>query len=141
MRNIILILAGLALFGCSIGLQGCATSVSDIFNGGAGNEERSGISYITITSTPSDAEIYINDRLVGRTPSSNVPLSYKYEVWRQPYGLGHTNPYVKEGYIIRVSKKGYKDAFETIEFDYQATPFAASCFLKKKDYHFELEKE
>lgn len=121
------------IFSCLILLCGCTTS--ELFKSG-GPEERSDIGYISVTSTPSDAEVYINDRLVGRTPSDDVPFSYKYKVWRQPLGLdfGNPDPYgiKRYGHIsdntLRVSKKGYKDVFETIN-------------PEKRKYHFDLKPE
>lgn len=125
MRKLIFILIGLAL----VGLSGCATPVSDLFNGGAGEETRSEIGSMVVTSNPSDAEIYLNDKLVGRTPSQSVPFSYQYKIWRQPMGLGYTNPYgAMSDNVLRISKKGYKDVFEPID-------------PQKTKYHFELEAE
>ena len=118
-----------ALFVLSAVISGCATTLSDVYTGGAREEKRSVVRYIAITSTPSDAEIYLNDRLVARTPYALVPLQCTYMVQKKPYGLGYGEPYgeVCDNVIIRGSKKGYKDAFET-------------RFIKE-EYHFNLEPE
>lgn len=109
MRNIILLL-------CLILLSGCVTSPSDLFTGGAGSVECMKTGYLSVTSTPSDAEIYINDKLVGRTPVADLPFVFKGSRWRQPYGLGYAEEYgFNENYTLKVSKSGYKDAVQVME--------------------------
>ena len=102
---------------------------------------QTGVGQITVTSEPSDADVYINDKFVGKTPANGVAFSYQYKTWRQPLGLGYTGPEVAGTYVIKVSKNEYKDAFENICIDYLSTSyFTAECLLKKKDYHFILER-
>jgi hypothetical protein len=131
MRNIALLL-------CMVLLSGCATLpfLQDR------EQEEFHTSYLTVTSTPPDAEIYINDRLVGRTPSNNVPLYAKYSVTVTP--LWKTHATVKEGYILRVSKSGYKEAVEEIRFTWGPEQYKQGILYQvpiRTTYHFDLEKE
>lgn len=133
MRNITLVLIGLGL----LGMTGCATT--DIFSGGSGDVMRPGAARITVTSEPPDAAIYLNDEFVGRTPLANLSFSYQFMAWKQPYGMGYTNPKMAGSFVIKVSKEGYKDVIKTIQFNCPSTTCTASCFPNKTDYHFVLE--
>lgn len=100
--------------------------------------------YLDVTSTPSDAEVYINDRLVGKTPSAQVPLTVTYT--SQPaFSFGTVN-YVaqKEQYVLRVHKDGYSDAIETIPLvvDGQGTFGGRESWIRpsKYKYNFVLKK-
>jgi hypothetical protein len=126
MRNIIFLLLCLILLGGCAGL----TPLDGV------EKEEFHTFYLTVTSTPSDANIYINDMLVGRTPSRSVPLHVKYGYEIYPLWKSASTP--KENYILRVSKKGYKDAFENIRFTWRK---GWSCSVPaKEEYHFDLEK-
>lgn len=93
------------IFVC-LAISGFATPASDLFDGGAGEETKSEMGYIAITSNPPDAEIYVNDKLAGRTPSQAVPYTYQYKIWRQPLGLGYGEPFDKMcDAVLRISKK------------------------------------
>jgi len=137
MRNIILALRWVIIAGMIALMAGCATT--DLFNGGAGNVMRPGAAEITVISEPSDAEIYLNDKYVGRTPSAKLAFSYQFMSWKQPLGLGYNGAQMAGSYAVKVSKNGYKDAIETIQFDCQSTTCTASCSPKKTKYHFVLE--
>lgn len=102
MKKISLFFFGLAL----IGLSGCATMGAGLFK-----TEQTWVANINVNSSPAGADIYINDNLVGRTPANSLPLMVKYDEYN--YGL-KVQQVVKEQYILRVSKRGYRDAVMTI---------------------------
>lgn len=99
-------------------------------------EERSDVFGIKVTSNPSDAEIYINDRLVARTPAENVPLAIQYNYWVNPFALGGVSYGMKDSYILRMSKQGYDNAVEPIVFK----DTGQSYVPVKSEYHFELKE-
>lgn len=131
MRNIFLILAVLVLFSI-LGLTGCASLAPFM-----------GIKEMTmppgpleITSSPSGADVFLNDKLVGKTPC-NVPLSLTLDTatW-EPKML----------YVIRVSKEGYRDAARPVEIRRGTNVFGEpkgglSGLEVVGKYHFELEKK
>lgn len=99
--------------------------------------------YLKVTSNPFNAQVYINDRLVGSTPGT-VPLEIKY--YETVYPLWRGAPFTKgEHYILRVSKKGYIDAVTPIERGWTLEQIKARSSRTmppvKEEYHFELEKE
>ena len=95
---------------------------------------------LKVTSNPEDAEVYLDDRLVGRTPCYNVSIFVAYDLHNSYFEPHYVSKILKEQHIIRVSKEGYKDAIESVKFvkkgswDFMPTPL-------KTSYHFELEKE
>ncbi len=111
MRKILLIF----LLGSVIGLTGCATLGTSL---NMVPKEKDDIVplKIGVTSTPPGASIYINDKLVGYSPAE-VTFYVKYKcnlvtavcIW---YACNPT-----EQYILKVSKEGYKDTVEVIQFD------------------------
>lgn len=131
MRYMILLL-------CLILLGGCVTVPYSLEQR---QEKEFRTFYLSVNSTPQDADIYINDRLVGRTPSSNVPLYVRYS--------RHVNPLwkciaeVNEGYVIRVSKSGYKDVAEPIIFVSPVDSYKKGHnyqIPQRTEYHFNLEE-
>ena len=131
MKHIIAVLIGLILFGT---LSGCATVEPTIFT-----PKNAFDFYFNISSVPDDAEVYINDRLFGRTPCK-FPLTVSFIT--QP-GLGFTY-YPRENYVLRVSKDGYRDNITQIIF------YSDSCNgpslkpgepAKEGTYNFNLEKK
>ena len=99
-------------------------------------EERSEVFGLKVTSNPADAEIYINDRLVARTPAENVPLAIQYNYWVNPLALGGVSYGMKDSYILRVSKSGYENAVEPIVFKDAGQAYIPA----KTEYHFELKE-
>ncbi len=124
-------LAGLLI----LSMTGCAT----LERMGRGYETEEAVTfYMKVFSAPSDAEIYINDRLVGRTPCERVPLYVRYKCFND--ALGGKSCSTDGLYILRVSKTGYKDAIETIPFsrDEISSTYTA---IQKLIYYFNLETE
>lgn len=116
----------------SIFLSGCATL--DL----GGKEWDTYLNYkIRVTSQPSDAQIYVNNVLAGKTPIDSLPITVPFQC--QTDSFGTMIMHAKEQLYLRVSKEGYKDAAEPIEFivnvGYKYTK------MKKTDYHFVLEKK
>ena len=110
MRKLILFVLALSL----IGLTGCAAV-------GAGlklvdlekNDTR--LCEITVTSTPPGASAYVNDRLIGYTPNTlRFPVNYRCRLAN--VAVAEYEGWPSEVYVLKVSKEGYKDALETIEF-------------------------
>lgn len=131
MKNMTLILIVLILFGGIIMLNGCY-SIPII------DQPRvtpsSSTEYISVESTPSDAEIYINNMLVGRTPSKGLPITVHYTIdkdWISRWAD------VREQYVLRVSKEGYKDEAEPLAF--KSSENGLGVFLIKSEFHFVLE--
>jgi hypothetical protein len=73
--------------------------------------EQTFVANLDVNSSPVGADIYINNNLVGRTPAKGLPLMVKYDEYN--YGL-KVQQVIKEQYILRVSKRGYKDEVMTI---------------------------
>jgi hypothetical protein len=129
MKKMFLLLTGTFLFG----LSGCY-SLPIIDQPRV--TESSTTCYIAVTSAPSDAEIYINNMLVGRTPSERLPITVRYTVdkdWISRWAD------VKEQYVLRVSKEGYKDEAEPLAF--KSSENGLYVLLIKSDFHFVLEKK
>ena len=95
---------------------------------------------LNITSSPGDAKVYINDNYVGRTPCYGVPLYISYNIRDSYFEPFYIERALREQYILRVSKEGYKDATEQIDFvergSWDPTPTPL-----KTNYYFELERE
>jgi hypothetical protein len=103
-------------------------------------EETSLTFRIKVSSDPKDAEVYVNNILYGRTPVE-LPLTV---VCNRRKDWLEDRREVKGQYILRVSKKGYKNAAEPIEFDYFWCGTNNNEYLpdlKKREYDFKLEKE
>ena len=98
---------------------------------------------ITVTSNPAGAEIYVNDRLMGVTPSDNVLVVVPMKQYAYFAGSDFM-PTQNEALILRVSKKGYKPGVEPMEIVSVPSPsgiFFSDFGLKKARYHFELVPE
>jgi hypothetical protein len=93
--------------------------------------------HVSVTSEPSDADVYINNVLSGRTPCIGLPITVKL---RQVYATFDYCYEIKEQIYIRVVKEGYKDSVMAVEMDPKGYR-TGSALLKKTDYHFVLEKE
>lgn len=97
-----------------IGISGCAALPPLI-----GVKEWTVNQVISVDSTPQGADVYMNDKLIGKTPCK-VPVIFNIDT---------ASYWPKEQYIIRVSKEGYKDAAEAVEFKQ-----AAHIFDKEYQY-------
>jgi len=136
MKNTVLILIGLFLFGSMLILQGCAGL--SLLNP-AGNHYNGSYNFmLDVNSNPSGAEIYLNNILVGRTPS-RVPLLLKWEM--NTWGLDFTQSVVEQ-YVLRVTKAGYQGAVEIIPV---RSPITGVLWgepplvgLAKTSFHFNL---
>lgn len=95
---------------------------------------------LKVTSNPEDAEVYLDDRLVGKTPCYNVPIFVDYVLHDSYFEPHYVTRELKEQRLLRVSKEGYKDAVEPIKFIKKGSWDSAPKPLKT-NYHFELEKE
>lgn len=133
MRKITLFFLGISL----MGLTGCATSPLPLL--GIKEMTTETIS-LEITSTPSDADVYLNNMLVGRTPCS-VPFSVNVDAATlKPKGM----------YIIRVSKEGYRDEVKPVQIQKTAlidftsypsgTKFVSPQLAILSAYNFVLKK-
>jgi len=91
-----------------IGISGCAALPPLL-----GIKEAAINQVFTIESSPPDADVYINDKLVGRTPCK-VPVVLNIDT---------ATYWPKEQYLIRVSKEGYRDEVKPIEFKQRANIF------------------
>ncbi|MBM3255753.1 MAG: PEGA domain-containing protein [Candidatus Omnitrophica bacterium] len=96
---------------------------------------------ISVSSEPTDAEIYINNILYGRTPQEALPLAItctNHKDW-----LEETFK-VQGQYVLMVSKKGFRKEAKPLEFSYAwsgANNEEYRPYLKEKKFHFKLEKE
>lgn len=133
MRNILLV----CLLGCILGLTGCATCGPTIFS------PRDAFDFnFKVTSDPEGADVFVNDRLFGRTPCE-FTLTVDFTV--EPM-IGTFNYYPKENYVLRVSKEGYRDAIKQIMFysDSHTGPSLKPgeyIAVEKEAYNFVLEKK
>ena len=143
----------LILFGGIALLSGCVTTSPFETQQIQGSVIRN----IRVSSEPGDAEIYVNNMLVGRTPSQpgearTVPLNVQYIVTKYgglfPTAQNTTQPIKPiSQFALTVSKEGYKDVAEPIEYGdvyrYHITFAMAEDYtlLKKDYYHFVLEKK
>lgn len=153
MRNMTLILIVLILFGGILLISGCVTTSPFETQQIQGSIIRN----IRVSSEPGDAEIYVNNMLVGRTPSrpgeaQTVPLNVQYIVTKYgglfPTAQNTTQPIKPiSQFVLKVSKEGYKDAAEPVEYGdvyrYHITFAMAEDYtlLKKDSYYFVLEKK
>lgn len=94
--TLLLILAGCALLPPLIGIK-----------------EVSVMQTLYVDSYPSGADIFLNDRLVGRAPCE-VPLVIK---------LDTASYWPKEQQVLRASKEGFTDAAQSVEFKQGANIF------------------
>lgn len=131
MRSINLILAVLILFSI-LGLTGCASLAPLV-----GIKETTFPPMpVEVTSSPSDAEVFVNDRFVGRTPcTTNVVLTFDTASWEP-----------KEVPTIRVSKDGYRDEARVLELTRRTSIFGdpmsgPSKYEIRGKYDFELKKK
>lgn len=111
MKKLLLI----CLLGSMLGLTGCATLGTSL---NMVPKEKDDIVPIKIgvASTPQGASIYVNDKLVGYTPAEvSFYVKYKCNLVTAVCIWYACNP--AEQYILKVSKEGYKDAVEVIQFD------------------------
>ena len=113
-------------------LSGCASMGID-----QRIEESTDVRSIKVTSTPDDAEVYINDKLVARTPAENVSVAIKYNYWVNPFALGGSTYGMRESYILRVSKQGYENAVESLTFKNTGQAYIP----EKTEFHFDLKEQ
>jgi len=125
------------IFVCAVLLAGCAIPIRSVDRD---VPEEVLVTYkLNIASEPPGADIYINDTLVGVTPSKDTPFPAKLNYWRTIGGDVYKQ---KEHYLLKLSKEGYKNVVEAIEFEaFNVTMWNSEIRLKKKDYHFVLEKK
>lgn len=110
MRKITLIFLGISL----MGLVGCA-AVGATFKLVDLEKNDTRLCEIMVTSTPPGAGVYVNDRLVGYTPNTlRFPVNYRCRLANA--AVADYECWPSEVYALKVSKEGYKDAMETIEF-------------------------
>ena len=132
----------ITLFFLSISLMGLAGCAGLSILNPAGNHYNGSYNFmVDVSSTPSGAEIYLNNTLVGRTPCRvHIMLKWEMNTW----GADFTQR-VTEQYALKVSKKGYKDAIEIIPVRSPVTGVLwgepPKVGLAKTDFHFDLEKE
>lgn len=121
---------GIVLSASLLGMSGCTTLTS--FNQPV---PVSKTLYLTVDSEPSDAEVYLNDRLVGRTPCS-VPLVATFSQTRSQIGalVGTFEDYLTQQYFLRVSKAGYKDAIRSVEFSRKSDYLGDAVFNTRTTY-------
>lgn len=81
-----------------MGLAGCATMM--------GVQRVAGQGTIDVTSKPADAEVYLNNFMVGRTPCK-VPFTFTIDTYT---GMPI------ETYVVRIHKDGYKDIAEAFQW-------------------------
>ena len=96
---------------------------------------------LKVTSEPSDADIYINNILYGRTPQESLPLAVACSNRKDWLEEKFT---VKNQYILMVSKKGYRSEARPLEFTYVWSGYNNEeyrPYLKEKKFHFKLQKE
>ena len=105
-----------------------------------GGIEKEKTFYLGVSSNPPDADIYINDKLVGKTPSYSIPLSAQYNCVMNLFSWRVCSPV--EQYLLRVSKPGYRDSETDIRFTkwQDGTPNGYYVPVKTA-YHFELEPD
>ena len=129
MRNILLV-----VLACSgIIISGCGTLPMTSWEDHETREFT-----IDVRSEPEDAEIYFDNTLVGRTPASSLLIGIPSTTI---YYLGGVDDHIAQGtHYLRVSKKGYKDAVEAIEFEREDMVGVTHGYsIKKGKYHFVLE--
>lgn len=113
-------------------ISGCVCLGSNIA------KERNKVFRITVTSIPSEADIYFNGALMGKTPVKSLPIKVRY----------YTNPgcytftklpssYTTEVYYLYVKKEGYKSLVTELNF----INLGSKIDLSDYDYHFEMKKE
>jgi hypothetical protein len=104
-------------------------------------DQTSLIFYISVTSEPPDAEIYINNILYGRTPQKSLPLAVtctNHKDWLEETFT------VQGQYVLMVSKNGFRKEAKPLEFTYVWSGERNEeyrPYLKEKKFHFELQKE
>ncbi|MDD5565786.1 MAG: PEGA domain-containing protein [Candidatus Omnitrophica bacterium] len=128
-------------FGLFFSLAACLAGCASIPYVDPPRTEEASLTFrIKVSSEPKDAEVYINNILYGRTPVE-FPLAV---ICNRRKDWFEDRREVKGQYILRVSKKGYKNAAEPIEFHYFWCGTNNNEYLpdlKKREYDFKLEKE
>ena len=76
---------------------------------------------ITVTSTPSDADIYLNERFLGKTPARRIPIKINYKICCSGMLIATTGWNLCKGagqyrYDLYVKKEGYETAGTTLKF-------------------------
>jgi len=97
---------------------------------------------ITVTSTPCNADVYLNSNFIGKTPIKNFPVDITYQVAASgmffsstPWGINCAGCLK---YFLEVGKKGYYSSIAKLEFiDLGGTKLG----LKTKQYDFNLEEK
>lgn len=123
-------------------LSGCAPLVTreTVFDKPQ-DQETTKTFYIAVTSEPTDAEVYYDNQLIGRTPLQQFPLVIPtyYTPYKPIVSAEYYRP--KGDHFIRVSKTDYLDATETLSYRYYQSGYgdASSYDLYKKEFHFVLE--
>ena len=99
---------------------------------------------IDVTSEPSDAEIYVNNMLMGRTPAKDIPVTVPY---KQVERFMWAAELAKEGPpVLRVSKPGYKDVAVPLLLENLSQGVTGGRYdymglnSKEYEYHLKLEK-
>ena len=70
--------------------------------------------YVSVRSTPSDAEVYLNGRMLGRTPALDLPIAVSYTINKD---WMNRTARVDGQYVLTVSKNGYKTEAFPLEFN------------------------
>ena len=103
-------------------------------------KEKVGIFHISVTSAPEDADVYFNEKFIGKTPAKNLPIKIRYNVscsglLFSTTGWNAVAPSAKQ-YIL-VKKDGYKTAGGKLEFETNRDKLT----LKQNNFYVDLLKE
>lgn len=136
MKSVKIIFIGLML----LSLTGCAMTDTMLTNR---YYTEGTVTYnLTVDSTPANALVYVNDRLIGKTPTK-IPLLVNYRYTH--YAINGTySGQAQQQFVLRLEKEGYEDIIEPIKFEsknYASGGWGDNWMEKpeKTEYHFKLE--
>jgi len=124
--------------------SGCAQFLYDYIEDELGAKEFTDVGYyvVNINSSPEDAEVYINEKFVGRTPLVNLRVDATINGIDSGYPDRQIQKWVKDEPIyIYIVKVGYKKEAERLEFIPNPAYPLDRTNLKKSSYSFVLKKE
>lgn len=141
MRKADLVLIAFIVFMGMVTINGCAPFMSETVFDRPRVQEETRTFYVAITSEPSDAEIWFDNQLIGRTPVESFPLLIPtyYTPYKPLVSAEYTSP--KGDHFIRISKPGYLDATKVLEYICKEGYGNGTYYdLKDNKFHFNLQK-
>lgn len=95
---------------------------------------------LNVDSSPQDAVVFLNEKFVGRTPVK-FPLVTK-SICQEGVLVSYSHCWPTEQYTLKVTKEGYDDAVEMIEYEWKTdqSRHITDEEPNKTDYFFKLKQ-